>query len=81
MAPAFQYQERRTQGGRQFARSGDGSWSAAGGDIATELRAEGLVAVKASLTDTLADGISVFDAETEEASTASWLSAAARRGW
>ena len=46
MAPAFPYQERRTQGGRQFARSGDGSWSAAGADIATELRAEGLVAVK-----------------------------------
>jgi D-threonate/D-erythronate kinase len=66
MAPAFPYQERRTQGGRQFARSGDGSWSATGADIATALRAEGLVAVKASLTDTLADGISVFDAETEE---------------
>ena len=66
MAPAFPYQERRTQGGRQFARSGDGSWSAAGADIATELRAEGLVAVKAGLTDTLADGISIFDAETEE---------------
>ena len=66
MAPAFPYQERRTQGGRQFARSGDGSWSAAGADIATELRAEGLIAVKGSLTDTLADGISVFDAETEE---------------
>jgi D-threonate/D-erythronate kinase len=66
MAPAFPYQERRTLGGRQFARSGDGSWSAAGADIATELRAEGLIAVKGSLTDTLADGISVFDAETEE---------------
>jgi uncharacterized protein YgbK (DUF1537 family) len=66
MAPAFPYQGRRTRGGRQFARSGDGSWSAAGADIATELRAEGLIAVKGSLTDTLADGISVFDAETEE---------------
>ena len=41
-------------------------WSAASDDIATELRAEGLVAVPANPTDTLADGISVFDAETDE---------------
>jgi D-threonate/D-erythronate kinase len=66
MAPAFPYQERRTQGGRQFARNPDGSWRAAGADIATELRAEGLLAVQASLADTLADGTSIFDAETDE---------------
>jgi uncharacterized protein YgbK (DUF1537 family) len=65
MAPAFAYQGRRTQGGRQFVRMPDGSWGAARGDIPAELRAEGLVAVQASPTDTLADGISVFDAETE----------------
>jgi len=66
VAPAFAYQGRRTQGGRQFARMPDGSWSPASGDIAAELRAEGLVAVRAGPADTLADGISVFDAETDE---------------
>jgi uncharacterized protein YgbK (DUF1537 family) len=66
VAPAFPYQGRRTQGGRQFARMPDGSWSAASGDIATELRAEDLIAVHAGPTDTLADGISVFDAATDE---------------
>jgi D-threonate/D-erythronate kinase len=66
VAPAFPYQSRRTQGGRQFARMPDGSWSAASGDIATELWAEGLVAVQASPMDNLADGISVFDAGTDE---------------
>jgi uncharacterized protein YgbK (DUF1537 family) len=66
VAPAFPYQGRRTQGGRQFARMPDGLWNAASGDIPTELRAEGLVAVQGSPADTLADGISVFDAETDE---------------
>jgi uncharacterized protein YgbK (DUF1537 family) len=66
MAPAFPYQGRRTQDGKQFARSPDGSWSAAGGDIASELRAEGLVAAQGSPAEHLADGFSIFDAETEE---------------
>jgi uncharacterized protein YgbK (DUF1537 family) len=66
MAPAFPYQGRRTQGGRQFARNPDGSWSAASGDIAAQLRAEGLLAARGSLADPLADGVSIFDAETEE---------------
>ena len=65
MAPAFPYQGRRTRGGRQFTRNADGSWSAVGGDIASELRAAGLVAVQASPADALADGISIFDAETD----------------
>ena len=66
MAPAFPYQGRRTQGGRQFARNPDGSWSAASGDIAAQLRTEGLPAVQGSLTDPLAEGISIFDAAADE---------------
>lgn len=66
MAPAFPYQGRRTQRGRQFARNPDGSWSAAGGDIADKLRAEGLLAAQGSLAGPLAEGISIFDAETDE---------------
>ncbi len=66
VAPAFPYQGRRTQGGRQFARNADGSWSAVGNDIAGKLRAAGLVAVQASPVGALADGIGIFDAETDE---------------
>jgi uncharacterized protein YgbK (DUF1537 family) len=66
VAPAFPYQGRRTRGGRQFARSPDGSWSAVGGDIASELRAAGLVAGQGNPADAVADGISIFDAETDE---------------
>jgi len=66
VAPAFPYQGRRTQGGRQFARSANGSWSAVGGDIASELGAAGLIAAQGNPADALADGVSVFDAETDE---------------
>jgi uncharacterized protein YgbK (DUF1537 family) len=62
VAPAFPYQGRRTQGGRQFARSANGSWSGVGGDIARELRAAGLVVARANPADALADGVSIFDA-------------------
>ena len=66
VAPAFPYQGRRTQGGTQFARNADGSWSAAGGDIASKLRAAGLTAVQANPAAALADVVSIFDAETDE---------------
>jgi D-threonate/D-erythronate kinase len=66
VAPAFPHQGRRTQGGRQFVRMPDGSWSAASGDLVAELRAEGLAAVLADPAEALADGVSVFDAETDE---------------
>jgi len=66
VAPAFPYQGRRTRGGTQFARSADGSWRSVGGDIASELRAAGLVVARANPADALADGVSIFDAETDE---------------
>lgn len=65
VAPAFPYQGRCTQGGRQYARALDGTWSEVSSDLAATLRNEGLPAVHASSGTDLADGISVFDAETE----------------
>jgi len=66
VAPAFPYQGRRTRGGRQFARMPDGSWQTASGDLAAALRAEGIAAVRADPTQKLADGVGIFDAETDE---------------
>jgi hypothetical protein len=44
VAPAFPYQGRRTQAGRQFARISDGSWRTASDDLAAALRTEGVAA-------------------------------------
>lgn len=66
LAPAFPHQGRVTQGGRQFARDGDGRWSSVGGDIVAMLRAEGVEAQVGRLDAGLLPGISVFDAETDD---------------
>jgi len=66
VAPAFAYQGRRTEGGRQFARAADGSWSAVGDGIVESLKAEGLHVTAAKPGDRLADTVTVFDAATEE---------------
>ena len=65
VAPAFPHHGRRTRGGRQFLMESDGTWRAVSGDLAEEMKAEGLPARLASAGDNLADGISVFDAETD----------------
>jgi D-threonate/D-erythronate kinase len=66
VAPAFPYQGRRTQAGRQFARMPDGSWRTVSGDLIAALRTEGVAAVMADPAEPLTDGIGVFDAETDE---------------
>ena len=66
LASAFPHQGRVTQGGRQFARDGDGRWSSVGGDIVAMLRAEGVEAQVGRLDAGLLPGISVFDAETDD---------------
>jgi D-threonate/D-erythronate kinase len=66
VAPAFAYQGRRTEGGRQFARAADGSWLAVGEGIVESLRAEGLQVTAARPGDSLADRVTVFDATSEE---------------
>src|SRR5581483_9852181 len=66
VAPAFVHQGRVTREGRQYARAQDGSWSAVGNSILTQLRARGLKARLARPAAALEDGVSIFDAETEE---------------
>jgi len=66
VAPAFVHQGRATREGRQYARAQDGSWSAVGDAILTQLRALGLEARLARPAAALEGGVSVFDAETEE---------------
>jgi uncharacterized protein YgbK (DUF1537 family) len=61
VAPAFPYQNRRTEGGRQLARR-DGGWAPVSGDIAEALRAAGLPARRASLADGPVPGVAVYDA-------------------
>lgn len=65
LAPAFPYQGRCTRNSRQLARGLDGSWTAVSGHLAEALSAEGIVATRAEPSRPLAEGISVFDAETE----------------
>jgi D-threonate/D-erythronate kinase len=65
IAPAFPHQGRRTFEGRQYVRAIDGGWSAAGDNILDQLRSRSVDARLASRMAELADGISVFDAESD----------------
>lgn len=65
VAPAFPYQGRRTEGGRQFARR-DGGWAPVSGDIAEALRAVGLPARRASIADGPVPGVAVYDAASDD---------------
>jgi uncharacterized protein YgbK (DUF1537 family) len=65
LAPAFPHHGRRTRDGRQFVRTQEGSWRDVSGDLAEALKAEGLPASLAPVGNGLADGVSIFDAETD----------------
>ena len=65
VAPAFPHHGRRTRDGRQFMRAADGTWRDVSGDLAEALKAEGLPASLAPVGKDLADGICIFDAETD----------------
>lgn len=65
VAPAFDYQGRRTMGGQQFARSMHGDWQRVGGNLLDQLRQDGIEA-RQGAPDTLAQGgVQVFDAESD----------------
>ena len=66
VAPAFAYQGRRTRSGQQYARAQDGGWLPVGDNLLAQLAAEGLDARPGRLDMELADGINVFDAESED---------------
>ncbi|MFH6786999.1 MULTISPECIES: four-carbon acid sugar kinase family protein [Methylobacterium] len=65
VAPAFPYQGRRTRDGRQLARRGDG-WEAVSGNIAEILRAAGVPARRADVSEGLIDGVAVYDAADDD---------------
>ena len=64
VAPAFPYQGRRTEGGRQHARR-SGGWEPVSGDIAEALRAAGLPARRADPADGPVAGVAVYDAASD----------------
>ncbi|MCK1625188.1 Hrp-dependent type III effector protein [Bradyrhizobium sp. 160] len=65
VAPAFDYQGRRTVDGQQFARTLQGEWHRVSDNLLTELRQEGIEARQGG-TDTLSQGgVQVFDAESD----------------
>ncbi|MHC2620096.1 uncharacterized protein YgbK (DUF1537 family) [Bradyrhizobium huanghuaihaiense] len=65
VAPAFDYQGRRTAGGQQFARTVQGEWHRVGDNLLDQLRQDGIEARQGS-SDTLSQGgVQVFDAESD----------------
>ena len=65
VAPAFDYQGRRTRDGQQFARTPDGDWYQVGENLLAQLRAEN-IDVRQVGPDTLTHGgVQVFDAESD----------------
>ncbi|MGL9618319.1 four-carbon acid sugar kinase family protein [Bradyrhizobium sp. U531] len=65
VAPAFDYQGRRTVGGQQFARTVHGDWHKVGDNLLDQLRQDGIEA-RQGTPDTLSQGgVQVFDAESD----------------
>jgi len=65
VAPAFDYQGRRTVEGQQFARTVQGEWHRVGDKLLDQLRQDGVEA-RQGRTDTLSQGgVQVFDAESD----------------
>jgi uncharacterized protein YgbK (DUF1537 family) len=65
VAPAFEYQGRRTAGGQQFARTVQGDWHRVGDDLLTQLNREGIAAQHGRAETLSQGGIQVFDAESD----------------
>ncbi|MCG2626898.1 four-carbon acid sugar kinase family protein [Bradyrhizobium sp. WYCCWR 13023] len=65
VAPAFDYQGRRTVEGQQYARTVQGDWHRVGDNLLDQLRQDGIAALRGS-SDTLPQGgVQVFDAESD----------------
>ncbi|KRR23899.1 Hrp-dependent type III effector protein [Bradyrhizobium lablabi] len=65
VAPAFEYQGRRTCEGQQFARTPEGDWYPVGANLLARLKAENIDA-RQGRSDTLSHGgVQVFDAESD----------------
>ncbi|HSS84530.1 MAG TPA: nucleotide-binding domain containing protein, partial [Reyranella sp.] len=65
VAPAFDYQGRRTVDAQQYARTVDGDWHRVGDNLLDQLRQDGIEAQRGN-ADTLSQGgVQVFDAESD----------------
>jgi uncharacterized protein YgbK (DUF1537 family) len=65
VAPAFDYQGRRTVGGQQFARTVQGDWHRVGENLLTQLQVEGIEARQGGADTLSRGGVQVFDAESD----------------
>ncbi|OPY96409.1 Hrp-dependent type III effector protein [Bradyrhizobium sacchari] len=65
VAPAFDYQGRRTAGGQQFARTVQGEWHRVGDNLLAQLQLEGIEARQGSPDSLSRGGVLVFDAESD----------------
>ncbi|HEY3145011.1 MAG TPA: four-carbon acid sugar kinase family protein [Dongiaceae bacterium] len=65
VAPAFDYQGRRTRDGQQFARSPEGDWYPVGQNLLAQLKAENVDARQGGLDTLSHGGVQVFDAESD----------------
>lgn len=65
VAPAFDYQGRRTVGGQQFARTQQGDWHRVGDHLLDQLRRDGIEARLAGADTLTPGGVQVFDAESD----------------
>jgi len=64
IAPAFPFQRRITEGGRQNA-PGPNGWTPTGENLPAALAAQGFVVTRARPGDPVPEGVSIWDAETE----------------
>jgi D-threonate/D-erythronate kinase len=67
LAPAFPFQGRITRAGRQYAKDARGDWHPVGCDLVAALRGHGVEAHQGRIDDALRPGITVFDAESDDA--------------
>jgi len=65
VAPAFDYQGRRTVGGQQFARTQQGDWHRVGDNLVDQLKQDGIEARLAGADTLTLGGVQVFDAESD----------------
>jgi D-threonate/D-erythronate kinase len=65
VAPAFDYQGRRTVDGQQFARTPQGDWYRVGDNLLTQLKAENIEARQGRFDTLSLGGVQVFDAESD----------------
>jgi len=65
VAPAFDYQGRRTVNGQQYARTVQGDWNRVGDNLVEQLKQDGIEAQRGSLDKLSQGGVQVFDAESD----------------